>query len=449
MHQVELWSDGAERQTTISHVSTSDLPLSVRMRPKKLADVVGQSHILGPDCTLPRLIKRNCFGSMIFFGPPGCGKTSIAEAIGAETGSKIMRINAVTSNVTELRSALQFARRAERPPIIFIDEIHRFNRAQQDSLLPDVERGTVRLIGATTYTPTAYVISPLLSRSHLFRLEPLSNDLIRQFLRRALEDCDCGLGSLRCSASDDVLGAIAAMCQGDLRRALNALETLALGSKIGSEISPADLKAFAAERHINYDRDGSEHHATISAHIKSMRGCDPDAAVYWLTKMLRGGEDPRFIARRLVIFASEDVGLADPRALPLASACYAACETIGMPECAINLAHVTVYMATAQKSNSAYAAYGLAGEDIDKNGVQPVPDFLRNQPQQLARRLNCENYVYAHGHGDNVTGQKHMTNPKQFYFPKAVGAEVEMAERMKRINRLRNNFGQINPEQSH
>jgi putative ATPase len=263
-----------------------------------------------------------------------------------------------------------------------------------------------------------------------------------------LEDCERGLGSLRCGASDEVLDAIATTCQGDLRRALNALETLALGAAIGSTISMADWEAFAVERHINYDRDGSEHHATISAHIKSMRGCDPDAAVYWLTKMLRGGEDPRFIARRLVIFASEDVGLADPHALPLASACYAACETIGMPECAINLAHATVYLAAAPKSNSAYAAYGLAGEDMDKNGVQAVPDYLRNQSQWLVDRLRIDPYIYAHDHGDNITGQKHMMRWKQFYFPNSSGAEMEIVGRMERINRLRNNFGEIDAAQS-
>ncbi|MDR2667827.1 MAG: replication-associated recombination protein A [Puniceicoccales bacterium] len=437
-HQCELWS--AERQIDGDHEFSHGQPLAIRMRPRNLGEVIGQNHILGPNCMLPRLVRRNCFGSIIFFGPPGSGKTSLAEAIGAETGSKILRINAVTSNLAELRSVLQSARLAEQAPIVFIDEIHRFNRAQQDSLLPDVERGTIRLIGATTYTPTTYVISPLLSRSHLFRLEPLPNDRVRQFLRMTLEDCERGLGSLRCRVDDEVLEAIAATCQGDLRRALNSLETLVLGAPMGTSLTIDDWKTFATERHINYDRDGSEHHATISAHIKSMRGCDPDSAIYWLTKMLRGGEDPRFIARRLVIFASEDVGLADPHALPLASACYAACETIGMPECAINLAHVTVYLATAPKSNSAYAAYDLAGEDIDKNGAQTVPDYLRNQPQSLQKRLCTDHYIYAHGHMDNVTGQKHMTNPRQFYFPNSVGAEAKIVERLERITKLRNNF---------
>lgn len=407
------------------------------MRPRTLGEVIGQEHILGPNCLLPRLVRQNSFGNLLFFGPPGCGKTSLAEAIAAETGSTLVRLNAVLSNVAELRGALQSARRAPSPPILFIDEIHRFNRAQQDSLLPDVERGTVRLIGATTHTPTVYVISPLLSRSHLFQLEPLTAEQVQCYLRTALGDEERGLGASGCGAEEEVLNALAETCDGDLRRALNALETLVMASPVGAHITIADWKAFGKERHLRYDRDESEHHATISAYIKSMRGCDPDAALYWLAKMLEGGEDPRFIGRRLVIFASEDVGMADPQALPIATACYGSCETVGMPECAINLAHGTVYMATAQKSNSAYAAFSSAQEEIRTKAIQPVPDFLRNQPKSLARRLGTEAYSYAHGHEENVTGQCHMVNPKQFYFPGTAGAEGAVAERMERIRALR------------
>jgi putative ATPase len=444
--QAELWSDGADRAGDGEILAQRPLaPLAIRMRPRSLAEIVGQDRILGPGCLLPRLVRQNSFGNLLLFGPPGCGKTSLAEAIAAETSATFIRLNAVLSNVAELRSVLQSARRSATPPILFIDEIHRFNRAQQDSLLPDVERGTIRLIGATTHTPTVYIISPLLSRSHLFQLEPLSFEQVRRYLRMALEDKERGLGSSGCTLDGEVLDALAETCDGDLRRALNALETLVMGSPTGAHLTLADWEAFGKERHLRYDRDESEHHATISAYIKSMRGCDPDAALYWLAKMLEGGEDPRFIARRLVIFASEDVGLADPHALPIAAACYGACETVGMPECAINLAHGTVHMATAQKSNSAYAALGRAQEEIRTKAVQPVPEFLRNQPKSLARRLGTETYVYAHGHGENVTGQRYMLDPKQFYFPTTIGAEKAIAERMERIRALRRGMSDINP----
>ncbi|MDR0727320.1 MAG: replication-associated recombination protein A [Puniceicoccales bacterium] len=402
------------------------IPLAVRMRPKKLADVVGQEHLLGPNCFLPRMIQRDNFGSIILFGPPGCGKTSLAEVIANETRSKFVAINAVMSNVAELRRIIQDARGAARPPILFIDEIHRFNRAQQDSLLPDVERGTIRLIGATTHTPAVYIISPLLSRSHLFQLEPLKVDVIKNYLLRALHDKEIGLGSSGCDLDNEVLDILAQSCDGDLRRALGNLETLVMGAATGTRITISLWEAFAAERHIRYDRDESEHHATISAYIKSMRGCDPNAAVYWLVKMLEGGEDPRFIARRLVIFASEDVGLADTRALPLANACYAACETVGMPECAINLSHVTVFMALVRKSNSTYMALTNAREEMRTHPVQPVPSYLRNQPKSIARRLNTESYLYAHDYPDNVTGQAYMVEPKTFYHPRNAGDEIAL-----------------------
>ncbi|MDR2576451.1 MAG: replication-associated recombination protein A [Puniceicoccales bacterium] len=421
--QSELWSDDGKNSTHYE-------PLAVRMRPRRLDEIVGQEHIFGKGCLLPRLIERDSFGSLLLFGPPGCGKTTLAEVIAAETKSQFRRLNAVLSNVGELRSILQTARGLSHPPILFIDEIHRFNRAQQDSLLPDVERGTVRLIGATTHTPTVYVIAPLLSRSHLFQLEPLSAELIKEQLCCALNDCERGLGNTGCKVDDVVLEALAQTCDGDLRRALNALETMVMGAPNGSCLTIENWEIFGKERHLRYDRDEGEHHATISAYIKSMRGGDPDSALYWLTKMLQGGEDPRFIARRMVIFASEDVGMADPRALPLASACYAACETIGMPECGINLAHGTVYLATALKSNSAYAAYGRAQEEIRTHAVQPVPEFLRNQPKSLASRLGVEKYLYSHEYEDNVSGQRYMVDPKKFYYPKEIGAEKVVADRL-------------------
>lgn len=408
-------------------------PLALRMRPRRLCEVVGQAHLLGENCLLPRLVHQNSFGNLILFGPPGCGKTSIAEAIANETASKFIRINAVLSNVAELRSVLQMARRDSSPTILFIDEIHRFNRSQQDSLLPDLENGSLRLIGATTHHPGLYVISPLLSRSHLFELEPLTENVIGRFLSETLVDVDRGLGAMGSTLDPEVLRGIAATCDGDLRRALNMLETLVMGLPNGSHIGLDDWRNFGERRVLNYDRNESEHHATISAYIKSMRGNDPDAAAYWLAKMLQGGEDPRFIARRLVIFASEDVGLADPRALPLATACFDACEKIGLPECAINLGHVTVFMATAPKSNSAYMALSAAQSDIKSGPVQPVPEYLRNHPRNVAARLTDEPYRYSHNYEDNCSGQKYMLQPKQFYHPKLSGAEKLIAERMRSI----------------
>lgn len=409
-------------------------PLAARLRPRKLEEILGQEHLLGPNCLLPRLIRQNSFGNIILYGPPGCGKTSLAQVIAHETDCKFIKINAVLSNVSELRNVLQVARKINHPTLLFIDEIHRFNRAQQDLLLPDLESGTLRLIGATTYHPGLYVIPPLLSRSHLFQLEPLSPDGIENFLEMAVADCDRGLGNCQCTVEKNVLRAIASTCDGDLRRALNNLETLVTSAPNGSHIDEKILEKFGQERNIRYDHNESEHHATISAFIKSMRGNSPDSAIYWLAKMLEGGEDPRFIARRLTIFASEDVGLADPHALPLAVACFDACEKVGLPECAINLAHVTTYMALAPKTNSAYMALARARKSLKSEPIQPVPNFLRNHPSNVAGRLADDTtYHYSHDYEYNHSGQQYMTEPKKFYFPKPIGMEKKLAERWEEI----------------
>lgn len=417
-------------------------PLAVRMRPRRLSEIIGQEHILGAECLLPRLIAADNLGSIMLFGPPGCGKTTLAEVVAAEAGSRFVRVNAVLSNVAEVRDILRFARaRPEDRTILFIDEIHRFNKAQQDLLLPDVEQGNVRLIGATTHNPGFYIIPPLLSRSHLFQLQPLPIDSVSKLLKEALADEERGLGNWRCTADDAVFTALAKFCDGDLRRGLNALETLVLSQPLGSYIDEAAVEVFAKERRIRYDADEDEHYNTASAFIKSMRGGDPDAALYWLAKMLIGGEDPRFIARRLIIFASEDVGLADSRALPLTTATWQACEFVGQPECEINLAHCTVFLATAPKSNRSYMGLNAAKADIGKGPLQPVPLWICDGSTKFNKSMGQGvDYDYSHTHAEGISGQEYMVEPKQFYEPGQQGAEAAIAERLSRWKQLKANI---------
>ncbi|MDD2765624.1 MAG: replication-associated recombination protein A [Opitutaceae bacterium] len=414
-------------------------PLAARMRPRSLAEMVGQEHILRPGSLLPRLVASNRFGSLIFYGPPGSGKTSLAEAIARETKSRFVRINAVMSNVAELRDVLAGARRRpEAATILFIDELHRFNKAQQDLLMPDVEEGSVRLIGATTHNPGFYVNAPLLSRSHLFRLDPLTPVQVVAMLKRALADAERGLGGRGCTAGEKVLLDLAGLCDGDLRRALNALEVIVLGLPEKAVITPAELEIFARERRIRYDADEDEHYDTISAFIKSCRGGDPDAALYWLAKMLAGGEDPRFIARRLVILASEDVGLADPQALPLAVAAHHAVDFIGLPEAELTLAHATLYIATAPKSNSANQALKAARAAIAGQPVQSVPVYLRDPGGQASKRMgHGQGYRYSHEYPEAISGQEYLERPLSLYAPRATGAEAAIAERLARWRKLK------------
>ncbi len=414
-------------------------PLAARMRPRRLAEVVGQDHILKAGSLLPRLVAQNRFGSLLFYGPPGCGKTSIAEAIAHETNSRFVRVNAVMSNVAELREILAAARRRpEAATILFIDELHRFNKSQQDLLLPDVEEGSVRLIGATTHNPGFYVNPPLLSRSHLFRLEPLATAAVAGVLAEALADAERGLGARRISADEKILADLAVLCDGDLRRALNSLEVLALGLPEGGAITTAELEVFARERRIRYDADEDEHYDTISAFIKSCRGSDPDAAMYWLAKMLAGGEDPRFIARRLVILASEDVGLADPQALPLTVAAHHACDFIGLPEAELTLAHATLYIATAPKSNSATVALGEAHRALKEQPVQTIPSALRSKTGQANKRIGQgKGYDYSHDFPENITGQDYLEKPLTLYTPKSAGWETKIADRLVRWKEMK------------
>ncbi|PTX91799.1 replication-associated recombination protein A [Opitutus sp. ER46] len=430
----ELFGDEPLAEPVGAGKPAANQPLAARMRPRKLSEVVGQEHILRPGSLLPRLVAQNRFGSLIFYGPPGCGKTSFAEAIAAETHSRFVRVNAVMSNVAELREILGRARRhPEAGTILFIDELHRFNKSQQDLLLPDVEEGNVRLIGATTHNPGFYVNPPLLSRSHLFRLEPLSTQAVVGVLKQALTDAERGLGTRGVTADDKLLADLAVLCGGDLRRALNSLEVLVLGLPEQGTMSPADLEVFARERRIRYDADEDEHYDTISAFIKSCRGSDPDAAMYWLAKMLEGGEDPRFIARRLVILASEDVGLADPQALPLTVAAHHAVDFIGLPEAELTLAHATLYIATAPKSNSATLALGEAHRALKEQPVQTIPAALRSKSGQANKRMGQgKGYKYAHDFPENISGDDYLEKPLRIYAPKTAGWEQKIADRLAR-----------------
>jgi putative ATPase len=434
-----LFDDDSPKRGMSSGAHGFRPPLAARMRPRNLSEVFGQEALLGPGALLPRLISTDNFGSLIFHGPPGCGKTTLAEVIAAETKCRCVRVNAVLSNTAEMRDILREARAfPERRTVLLIDEIHRFNKAQQDLLLPDVEAGHVRLIGCTTHNPGFYIIPPLLSRSHLFRLEPAGEAVVILALRRALADVERGVCASGVTAGDDVLGTLARIAEGDMRRALNALETIVFGHPMHTPLAPSDVEAFARERRIRYDRDEDEHYDTASAFIKSMRGGDPDAALYWLAIMLEGGEDPRFIARRLVIFASEDVGLADSRALGLAIAAQQAVDFVGLPECQLNLAHAVIFLATSPKSNSVTEAIGEARRVVREEPRRRVPVDLRDAHTKFNRVSgHGAGYLYAHNFSEGVTGQQYVEPPVSLYSPKPNGAESAIAERLERWAELR------------
>jgi len=431
--QVDIFDEASGDQKPVKQ------PLAVRMRPRSLNEIIGQDHIVGEGCLLPRLIKADNFGSLLLYGAPGCGKTSLAEVIALQTKSKFVRVNAVLSNVAEVRDILRVARYEKgRPTILFIDEIHRFNKSQQDLLLPDVEAGTVRLIGATTHNPGFYVNAPLLSRSHLFRLEPIDAKSITVVLKRALADKKRGLGLQRCTADDEVFAALASFAGGDLRRALNSLETLVLSQPLGSHIDASAVEVFARERQVRYDRNEDEHYDHTSAMIKSIRGSDPDAALYWAFKMLLGGEDPRFIARRLVILASEDIGLANSNALTVAVSAFDACEKIGMPECEYNLAHAILYLATSPKSNSATRAMHAVKKALRKSPPQEVPLWLRDAHTKTSKSLgHGEGYLYSHEYPLGISGQEYMLEPLKFYEATNNGAESAIAQRLEQMKKLK------------
>jgi putative ATPase len=418
---MDLFAFGAQAERE------QNAPLAHRMRPQNLDDVVGQADVVGPGTMLRRMIERDRLMSLIFFGPPGCGKTTLAEVIANVTKAAFVTLNAVSSGVADIRKTVEEAKEAQsmysRRTVVFIDEIHRFNKAQQDALLPHVEAGLVTLIGATTENPFIQVNPALVSRSHIIRLSPLSGEALGALLDRALADSERGLGNMHAHMDNEAKQWIVQCAGGDARRALNALEMAAFAAAPDADghvlITKADAESVLGERQVLYDRDGDEHYDTISAFIKSVRGSDPDAAVLWLAKMIRAGEDPRFIARRLIILASEDIGNADPNALSVAVSALAAVEHIGMPEGRIVLAQATTYLATAPKSNAAYNAVNKALADIENGLPLRVPVHLRGSNYQGAKRLgHGEGYLYPHDYEGHFVAQNYWpegVEPRTYY----------------------------------
>ncbi len=414
-------------------------PLSARMRPRSLAEYAGQEHILGEGKLLRRLVEADRVQSVIFYGPPGTGKTSLAQVIARSTQSRFVRLSGVESNVAEMRRALGEAvsvlRRRGLQTILFIDEIHRFNKSQQDVLLPDVEAGNVRFIGATTHNPFFFVNAPLISRSQIFELFPLDHKSILALFEAALADEERGLGYLRTRLDPDAAAHLAETADGDARRALNALEIAVLSTLPGPDgvrhISLKVAEESIQKKAVVYDADGDNHYDTISAFIKSMRGGDVDAALYWLAKMIVAGEDPRFITRRMIICAAEDVGLAEPMALVLAQSAHQAAEIIGWPEARIPIAEATIYICAAPKSNSVITAIDRAIHDVRHNQALPVPNHLRDGHYAGARQLgHGKGYQYAHDFPGNFVPQDYLGAHRVFYQAGSGGREPKFAERL-------------------
>jgi len=411
-------------------------PLAARMRPRSIDEFVGQEHFFGPGKLLRRMLLADRLSSLIFHGPPGTGKTALAQVIALHTKSRFRTLNAVASGTKEVREFLAEARatletEGERT-ILFLDEIHRFNKSQQDVLLPDVEEGIVTLIGATTQNPFFAINSPLLSRSQIFTFEPLTRDQIKLIVTRALNDRERGLGESAINMHDDALQFLAEISDGDARRALTALE---IGVKSCSE-TPVEFTLQIAQdsiqrKLIDFDPTGDAHYDLASAFIKSMRGSDPDAAIYWLARMLEAGEEPRFIARRIVIFASEDVGNADPRALLIATAAWQAVETVGLPECQLALSQAVIYLATAPKSNSATTAIGKARADVREGRTLPVPKHLRDSHYKGAAAFgHGKGYQYSHDFEGAIADQEYLPEERRYYLPTDRGYEAEIQKRL-------------------
>jgi putative ATPase len=444
-HDAELSSDfflSAEERVPGIHESEEqrrNAPLAYRMRPVTLEEVAGQKHLLSPGRLLERAIRSDTLTSAVFYGPPGSGKTTLAEVIAKTTQRVFCRLSAVAATVKDVREVIEFSRRrmqaGKSGVVLFLDEIHRFNKAQQDVLLPYVENGTLILIGATTENPFFALNSALVSRSRVFQFEPLDAEDIIGLLQRALTDTERGLGAASASVDEEAIKFLARACDGDVRIALSALELAVESADPGEDgkrhVGVAEAEASIQKKNIVYDRNGDAHYDTISAFIKSMRGSDPDAALYWLAKMLEAGEDPRFIARRMVIFASEDVGCADPLALTQANAAFDAVERVGLPEAQINLGHAVVYLACAPKSNAAYSALMKAQKDVKEERTLEVPRHLRDANYPSAKKLgHGEGYKYSHNFEGHFVPQDYLPAPRRYYEPTQQGWEAKIAERL-------------------
>jgi putative ATPase len=416
-------------------------PLATRMRPRTLDELAGQQHVIGPGTLLRKALEADRLSSVILWGPPGTGKTTLARIVANTTHAQFVALSAVTAGVADLRKAIAEAQDRlgmnNQRSVLFIDEIHRFNKAQQDAILPHVEDGTVILFGATTENPSFEVNAPLLSRSRVITLRSLTDEDIATIVQRALADRERGLGGEELTLEPDALDFLANMANGDARFALNTLEYAAAGVDDDRVITTSLVQEAAQRRAATYDKDGDDHFDTISALHKTIRGSDPDAALYWLARMLERGDDPLYVARRLVRFASEDIGLADPQALQLAMAAQQAVHFIGMPEGALALAELTVYLAIAPKSNAIYTAYGAAREDVEKTRNDPVPLHLRNAPTKLMRESGYgAGYKYAHDFAGGLVAQQNLPENiagHRYYTPTDRGRERELGERLERI----------------
>lgn len=429
-------------QSPVDSESGSDQPLAARMRPRTLDEIIGQDHILGPGRLLRRAVEADRLNSIILFGPPGCGKTSLGEVIARITERNFEYASGVVANVAFLRDVLKkaahFKKHERRETILFIDEIHRFNKSQQDVLLPHVENGTVTLIGATTHNPMVFINSALTSRSLVFELKALDEDAVEALLVRALSD-ERGLVSYIVEIEDGALKHLARICEGDARRALNALEIAVCTTQPAKDgvvkITREVVEDSIQKKMVRYDHDEDGHYDTISAFIKSIRGSDPHAAVYWLAKMLYAGEDPRFIARRLIILASEDIGNADPRALTVAVSALNGADFVGMPEAQIILSQATTYLATAPKSNASYMAIARATSAVKDGRVLDVPEHLKNLKVDVVDK-EVGDYVYPHDYSGHFVDQEYMPTSDRFYEPDGQGYEDVIRRRMEQWGRL-------------
>ncbi len=439
-----------EQMSLFDQPQRGTAPLASRLRPKSLDEFVGQKHLLGEGRVLKQMIDQDRICSMIFWGPPGVGKTTLARIIAGRTKASFVDFSAVTSGIREIKEVMAQAERDRHSGIntlVFVDEIHRFNKAQQDAFLPYVEKGSIILIGATTENPSFEINAALLSRCKVFVLQSLTTDDLVELLHHALESRD-GLGDQRIGIEEDSLRAIAQFANGDARTALNTLEMAVLNGEISARettVTSAVLEQCLSRKSLLYDKNGEEHYNLISALHKSMRNSDPDAALYWLARMLEAGEDPLYVARRLIRFASEDVGMADSQALTVAVSAYQASHFNGMPECNVNLAHAVIYLSMAPKSNSAYMGYEHCKEDALHTLAEPVPLIIRNAPTGLMKDLHYgDGYQYAHETEEKLTAMECLPESlrdREYYVPSEEGQEKEARRKLEKIKEWRRNYG--------